>query len=124
MSRNVYVFNAAPVGIYMTVNNGPNRVTVDASNDTSWAPGTPAGASLPVFTGTASGQPGEFHIGDNSVALTPTSGGGVANVSIHVPNSVNPRSDLQLYIFWATTESVSWMLLEDGQPINGTFAID
>ncbi|MGY9045682.1 hypothetical protein P775_00960 [Puniceibacterium antarcticum] len=119
----VYIFNAAPISLYMTVNNGPKRFTVAECDSTSWAPGVPAAADLPVFTGSASGAPGEFKVGVNSVEITPTSGGGQSSVSITIPTSVNPRDELQIYIFWASTTSVSWMLLSDGAPIQGSFVI-
>lgn len=120
---NVYVFNAGPTALYLNVNNGPDRTKVAASDVTSWAPGTPAADKLPEFTGGASVVPGKFNVGDNSVDLTLVTGGGTANTSIQIPSSVNPRNDLQLYVFWESTASVSWMLLSDGTPLGGSVGI-
>lgn len=120
--RTVYVFNAAPADLFMVVNNGPNRFTVPMCGD-DWAPGVPATADAPKFTGTAAGAPGEFKIGANTVGLTPKSGGGTSNTTITIPNTVNPRSDLQLYIFYKDTDSVSWTLLDNGMPVGGSVAL-
>lgn len=119
----VYIFNAAPAGVYMTVNNGPNRFVVTECDKTTWAPGSPPAADLPNFTGAATAPAGEFKVGVNSVDLAPVLGGSAQPTTITIPNSVNPRSTLQLYLFWETTASVSWMLLADGQPIGGNLVL-
>jgi hypothetical protein len=123
MSR-VFIFNAAPTACFMIVNNGSNRFTVPSCDaDTTWAPGVPATADMPDFTGADAGNPGEFKVGPNSVNITPVSGGGSFTTTIQIPTTINPRSTLQLYIFWETTGTVSWTLLSDGQPVAGTTAM-
>lgn len=121
---NVYVFNAGPTALYMNVNNGPDRVTVAAADTNSWLPGTPPDGKLPQFTGGATREAGKFYVGNNSVDLTLLTDGSTANTTISISDSVNPRNDLQLYVFWESISSVSWMLLHDGMPAGGSVGIN
>lgn len=122
MTSKVYIFNAAPSDCYMTVNVGPKRFTVPKCDPTTWAPGAPAAADMPDFTHSAAGAPGEFKVGTNSVDITPVGSSSTFKTTITVPNTVRPLSTLQVYVFWETTGSVSWVLLADGEPIGGSLA--
>jgi hypothetical protein len=118
--RKVYVFNTGPVDLTLRVNVG-NLIRVPGANDTTWVPGAPEKANLPDFTGGASHNPGQFFVGSNSVNISLDSSGSTCTVPIVIPPSVGARNELQLYMFWKSTESVSWNLLEDGSPLADGF---
>lgn len=122
MASSVYVFNGAPVSMSMNINNGDTLLQVSAADKSSgWTPGTPD--NNPSFSGNSNPPKGEFGYGANYCTITPATGGGAVTVTVNVPGSVNPASDLQLYLFYKDTTHSTWVLLADGVPVSGNISL-
>lgn len=118
MASVINIFNAASVPINVIVNNG-TQFTVPKCDGTTWAPGVPT--TNPPFTGNLP-APGQFGYGTNSCAITPSTGEGTATASVNVPQSINPADAIQLYLFYQSTNVVSWMLLDNGRAVAGNLS--
>lgn len=109
----VSVFNANTQSVQVVVNNGAS-FTIDGASGPNYTPQLPTKGG-PSFT---LGGPAQntFGIGQNQVQITPTNSIISNSFTMTLPASINYVS-LQLYIFFATVNSVSWVLLQNGQII-------
>jgi hypothetical protein len=113
---NVYVFNATATQIYLTVNNGPDRLPIfPAATVSTWLPGT---LRVPLQL-CAFPEPSLFGIGENNAAITPASSGQIVNTPIVIPTSVGKGDALQLYFATKSTQENVWFMLCNGKPIAG-----
>ncbi|HYK02930.1 MAG TPA: hypothetical protein VE974_14310 [Thermoanaerobaculia bacterium] len=107
----VSVFNANNSAVNVIVNNGPSFQIAGISGPnyqaqlaTSGAPGFTPGAPLP----------NTFGVGTNQVSITPVNSIISNTFTMTLPSSVQYQS-LQLYVFFANINQVSWVLLQNGQ---------
>lgn len=110
----VFVFNATATQIRINVNNAPDNLLIFAAATAfNWLPG----AARPPLSLCALPAPGVFGLGQNQVAITPVTGGGLVNTVIDVPASVSRGDTLQIYLASESTNRAMWMMLCNGQPI-------
>jgi hypothetical protein len=125
----VALFNASSQAITITVNQG-SQVPVPATGPSlAWQPQTQASGTGPTYS---TGYPAPNVLGSlltNQVQAfvggSPIGGG---PFSFSLPNNY-PVTSVQLYLFFATVQSASWLVLTDGkicaqQMVSGPAATD
>lgn len=118
----VYVFNAADTAINFVINNGSQVQIAASAGPGSWTPGTaPTGTPIQMNYGLPAA--GILGYGPNNCTLTPATSGGEAPVTITVPKSILPPSQVQLYLFYADADHVTWVLLDQGLPVSGSLSL-
>lgn len=115
MAVTVSVFNANTLGVVLQVNNGP-QVQIEAAVGPTFAPASPTANGPTWDPAVPSGN--VFAPGDNSLLITPNGVVTPYALTANLPSHVNWTS-LQFYIFWNTSAEVSWMALNNGQPVSG-----
>jgi hypothetical protein len=121
---NVYIFNAMNVAINVIFNSG-SPVTINGTSDSAqWVPVSPTSANEPVFVNSQNPSPGQIGLGDNTMTVYPTSLSPrqAKQVTVSIPTNIQINS-LQFYVFWSSANAVSWVLLQQGQPIGGTLQL-
>jgi hypothetical protein len=115
MAVSVAIFNASSQTITVTVNNGA-QVTVNGTGAAqSWQPQTQASGAGPTYSPSYP-QPGVVgNHGTNQVTAyvngVPVGGG---PFSFSLPTNY-PVGSVQLYLFFQTVQSASWLVLTDGK---------
>jgi hypothetical protein len=115
----VVFFNANPLAVTVAVNGATAPFGINGtSSSISWRPQSPF--SNPV-TFSASGPPAANVLvpGSNSIAITPK---GVTNpytFTVYLPPTFQWNS-IELYIYFNSYATVSWIVLNDGQFVAGT----
>ena len=119
MATTVNIFNANNLPINLNVNNASSTVQIAAAAGPNWTPAVPT--TNPTFN---PGPPtsGNLGIGVNNVQITPQGSTSPFVAPINLPGSVN-WSSIQIYIFFQSYTSCSWIVLNAGQQIaQGTVA--
>jgi hypothetical protein len=106
----VTIFNANPLAVQMTVNNGPQFAIAGAT--AAWVPQSPT-TGAPTWSNVAPGQ-NVFSPGPNSVNITPTGALKPYVTTVNLPDDIQWDS-LQLYIYFNGYKEVSWVVLNGGQ---------
>jgi len=119
---NVYLFNSMNVAVNFTFNNGAPTLVNGTSESASWVPVSPA--TEPTFVNNTNPAAGQIGLGVNQMVVYPTSLPPAQAIMTHVtiPTTMQINS-LQFYVFWASANSVSWALLNQGQPIGGNLSL-
>jgi hypothetical protein len=117
MGVTVNIFNANTLSINVNVNNSAHTFQVPAANPLTWMPGVPA--KNPLFT---PGPPiaGYIGIGTNAVVLTPEGATSPFVAHITLSEVVN-WSAIQIYVFFKSYTTCSWMVLNAGEEISQAF---
>jgi hypothetical protein len=119
---NVYVFNAMNVAINVSFNNGAPTTINGTSDSAQWVPVSPG--TEPVFVNNSNPAAGQIGLGTNLMTVYPTSlpPSQAKQVTVNIPSNIQINS-LQFYVFWSSANAVSWVLLQQGQPIGGTLQL-
>jgi hypothetical protein len=121
MAIPVNIFNANNQPININVNNGTSIIQVAAAAGPNWTPAVPT--TNPTFN-PGPATPGNLGIGANSVQITPQGSTSTFVAPINLSGSVNWNS-LQIYIFFQSFSSCSWITLNAGQQVGqGTVTSD
>jgi hypothetical protein len=117
----VYLFNASSNLIYIYTNGAAPNQAISAPGTSPtllWVPQSPA--TQPTFTNTP--QAGTFGWGNNTVTVQ-VAGGTISQAfTISIPqNTQLPMFSVEIYLFYQSVNSVSWMVLGDGTPVSGTY---
>ena len=110
----ITIFNANPLNIMMTVNNGSQFMIAGASPP-NWSPATLA-VGGPSWS-YAEAAPNVLAPGMNTLTVSPVGGAQPFVTTVMLPQNVQWNS-LQLYIFFSYGQ-LSWIVLNDGQFVNG-----
>lgn len=116
MAVTVNMFNANVLPINVNVNNSVNTFPIAAAASPSWLPGVPA--TNPAFS-PGPPTPGILGIGTNSVILTPQEATSPFIAKIVLSSSVN-WSSIQIYVFFESYDSCSWLVLNAGWKVSLT----
>ncbi len=111
MSVPVQVFNASSLAISVTVNQGTPFAVAATGASSNWAPSVPTSGG-PTWT---PGYPSPNVLGQNAPNTISASVNGTvigSPLTFTLPSS--QFTSVQLYIFFATMSSVTWMVLVDG----------
>ena len=106
----VSIFNANTLPINVMVNNGQSFQIAGVTAPT-YAPQLPQSGG-PSFSFGAPAQ-NTFGVGTNQVQITPQNSIVSNSFTMTLPASINYQS-LQLYVFFANVNNVSWVLLQNG----------
>ena len=112
----VNVYNANTLSMMIGV-NAPPSVWIGGTNaGLGWRPQV----MLNTFTlnPSAAASPGVLAIGANTLALTPQGSPVPNQTQLSLPGSIQ-WSSVQLYIYFATTDTASWIILNQGQYVTG-----
>jgi hypothetical protein len=110
----VQVFNASALAITVTVNQGASFSVAATGASTSWVPSTPTSGG-PTWT---AGYPSQNVLGQNATNTISASVSGTvigSALTFTLPNS--QFTSIQLYVFFATMSSATWMVLVDGSVV-------
>lgn len=114
MAVSVQVFNASALGISVVVNQGTLFTVAATSSSASWVPSTPTSGG-PTWT---PGYPSPNVLGQNAPNTISASVSGTtlgSPLTFSLPNS--QFTSVQLYVFFATMSSATWMVLVDGSVV-------
>lgn len=122
----VTVFNAGPTGISITA-NGDKRIPVEGASQ-DWQPGTYPRSSNDglMFSGNENRNDGVLGETTNNMRIiVDGSSGDEMTFTVGLPSdgSIRARDQLQLYVFWNSQNQVSWVFLDEGQPVAGAVSI-
>ena len=110
----VNMFNSNYLPVNVNVNNAPATFAITAAAPPNWTPGVPA--TNPTCN-PGPPTPGNFGIGMNNVVLTPQ--GSTSPFVAHI--SLDPAvqwMSIQIYIFFQSFNSCSFVVLNNGQMIS------
>ena len=121
-SADIYVYNGSSLNYTIMVNNGP-QVTVDGTSQSAkWAPVAATNPFTLDLTGSSS--PGKFNLGTNQIAVQPEGTKDIIPFGIDIPDEGGVVwQGGALYIYFASYESVSWVLTRNGYIIAGNVTI-
>jgi hypothetical protein len=121
MSANptITIFNANPLAVQISVNNGP-QFSVAAAAATTWIPSSPTSGG-PTWSNSAPGQ-NVISPGDNYLSITPTGKIQPFTTTVSIPGTFQWDS-LQLYIYFNSYSDVSWIVLNGGQFVTGNLKL-
>jgi hypothetical protein len=114
MATSVNLFNANNLPINVNVNNASSTFQIAAAAGPNWTPQTPT--TNPTFN-PGPPTPGNLGIGTNNVQITPQGSTSPFVAPINLPGTVN-WSSIQIYIFFQSYASCSWVVLNAGQQIS------
>jgi hypothetical protein len=113
MAVPVSVFNANTLPVNVIVNNG-TQFTIGGAAGPSFTPVLPTSGG-PTYDNNPP-APNKLGPGTNSFSATPQ--GSIVPVVFALPIPTNQQIiSLQVYVFWQGSNSVSWVLLNNGQLI-------
>jgi len=115
MSATVTIFNANPLGVQISVNNGP-QFSVPGANAPGWAPASPAQGG-PGWSNT-SPAPNVMAPGENYLTITPAGMSRPFTTVIGLARNTQWTS-LQIYVFFNGYSDLSWIVLNNGQFVTG-----
>jgi hypothetical protein len=115
MAVPVAIFNASSQTIAVTVNNG-SQTSVNGTGATqNWVPQTQAAGTGPTYSPGYPAPNVVGNLGQNQITAfvngVPVGGG---PFFFSLPSNY-PVGSVQLYLFFATVQSASWMILTDGK---------
>jgi hypothetical protein len=109
----VNIFNANNLPINLNINNGSSMTQIAAAAGPNWTPAVPT--TNPSFN-QGPPTPGNLGIGINNVQITPQGSTSPFVAPVNLPSNVN-WSSIQIYIFFMSYSSCSWIVLNAGQVI-------
>ena len=111
----VTLFNAQSEQLQVSINGGQQIIIPGTGPSLNWNPQQPS-ANFPSFAyGTP--QPNVFGTdGPNQVQVSIQGSNNSYQFSFNIPPSP-PVSSLQLYFFWGSNSTVTWIMLNSGIPI-------
>lgn len=116
IAPDVSLFSCNSLALKFSVNNGTEIVFPATSANLGWAPTSP-----PTKPGwSAQPSPGNLAPGPNAFVVTPVAVNQPYQFVATLPNSVNWTS-VQLYFYWNTSVAVSWLALNNGQAVSGSY---
>lgn len=114
MAVPVSIFNASSESITVTVNQGSQVPVPGTGGAQNWQPQTQASGSGPGYSSGNAAPNVIGNLGTNTVQAfvngSPIGGGPFV---FSLPSNY-PVGSVQLYVFFATVQSVSWLILTDG----------
>ncbi len=110
----VQIFNANTLNISVSVNNGTQVQISGTGPSLNWASQQATNSPWRYTPGYP--QPDVFGSGPNQVLLSVPGAISGQNLTITLPGHV-PIFALQLYIFFATTQTITWVALNSGTVI-------
>jgi hypothetical protein len=117
MGALVVLYNASTLAISITANQGQQIPVPPTSGNLNWAPQRQDPKLGPTY---ASGYPAPNVIGNAGVNSLQAQLLGVpiggAPFQFSIPTG-DPVGSIQIYLFFASIQSCSWMALVDGKPI-------
>jgi len=119
MATPISIFNPNNLPIDIIVNNGSSQLQVLAAAGPNWTPPTPT--TNPTFN-YGPPAPGNLGIGSNLIQIMPQGSTSPFVIAINLPGTVN-WSSIQIYIFFQTYSSCSWIVLNAGQQISQGTAV-
>lgn len=114
MAVSVQVFNASALPLTITVNQGTSFSVAATGASNNWAPSTPTSGG-PTWT---AGFPSHNVLGqgaDNTISASVTGTVIGSALTFRLPDT--QFTSIQLYIFFATMSSATWMVLVDGSVV-------
>ena len=118
----VYLYNSTNQKVQFIVNQG-DPIAIPAAAAPAYAPATPT-SDEPQLVESTFDQPGMFFLGMNYCSINMSSGHGGANIQIDLTNlDVTEINSAQLYIFFKTITSPSWMFLINGKSVTGSLSL-
>ena len=112
----VTAFNANLLSLQVSINNGDNWPIGKASSSLGWQPGMAIGKVQLNPVGPA--QANVLTVGANSVAITPQGVTEPYQTTLYVPKNMQ-WINAQLYFYFDTYRSASWILLNQGAYASG-----
>lgn len=114
MAVPVAIFNASTQTITVTVNQGPQITVNGTAAAQSWQPQTQASGQGPTYSPGYPAPNVVGNLGSNQVTAAVNGvpiGGGPFTFSLP---TTYPVGSVQLYLFFKTVQSASWLVLTDG----------
>ncbi len=115
MSVSVAIFNASTQAISVSVNLGPQIPLGQSGPDVDWAP-APQTPGLPTYQ---PGNPAPNVLGNLGANIMQAYLGNVpiggTPFQFSIPSGTTIGS-IQIYLFFETVQTASWLALEDGKP--------
>ena len=113
----VILFNANTLGVTIGVNGASSTVWIGpATPQLGWQPQSNGTAVQMTLSGSAA--PNVLAVGTNSLAITPAKSPQPRTVTVNLPGSIQWIA-VQLYVFFDSTTSTSWAILNQGQFVTG-----
>jgi hypothetical protein len=119
-SPTITIFNANPLAVQITVNNGP-QFSVAAAGGPLWVPTSPAVNTGPTWSDTTAAQ-NVLAPGSNYLQITPTGETVPYGIALNLPKNFQWIS-LQLYVYFNSYSDVSWIVLNNGQYVTGNLSL-
>jgi hypothetical protein len=115
MAIPVAIFNASSQKIAVTVNNGSQTSVSGTGPSQNWVPQTQASGTGPTYSPGYPAPNVVGNLGQNQVTAfvdgVPVGGG---PFYFSLPNGY-PVGSVQMYLFFASVQSASWLILTDGK---------
>jgi hypothetical protein len=115
----VTIFNANPLAVIMSVNNG-DQFFFPGAQGPAWSPTIPTSGG-PTWSNTTP-APNVLAPGPNSLMITPQGAVAPYQTTVNLPANFQ-WSSIQLYIFFNNYSDVSWMVLNEGQFVTGNLQL-
>jgi hypothetical protein len=116
----VTLFNANPLSVTIGINSPAKPLWLGGTNASlEWEPQVLANTVQLNPSGSAA--PNVLAIGNNSAVITPYGALTPFQITLNVSGAQQWMS-VQIYLFFDTTKSVSWILLNAGQLVGGSVA--
>ncbi|EJL23501.1 hypothetical protein PMI01_04812 [Caulobacter sp. AP07] len=114
-SPTVTIFNANPIGIQVSVNNGPQFAVAGASPP-NWNPQTST-SDGPTWSYNRAAQ-NVLAPGVNRLTITPSGAAQPSVLTVALPGTFQ-WSSMQLHIFFDSYGNAGWIALDDGRYVIG-----
>jgi hypothetical protein len=109
----VTLFNANPLGVTVVINGGASNWIGGTNRALRWRPQTFTGLTM----NPGDPAPGVLGIGQNTLSITPQGALQPASAPVSLPDAF--WSSVQLYVFYDTTSTASWLILNGGEYVLG-----
>ena len=116
MAVGVTLFNASTLVVSLTVNGGPQIPVPPTGASQNWSPQRQNPTNGPTY---APGNPAPNVIGNSAANAIQAYISGVPVQAGHFPFSIPTEtlfSSIQIYVFFLSVQSCSWIALIDGKP--------
>jgi hypothetical protein len=118
-SPTVTIFNANPLAVQVSVNNGP-QFAIEGASPPNWAPQAP-GSGGPTYSNTTRAQ-NVIAPGANSLTLIQIGAPDPFTATLNLPKNLQWNS-LQIYLFFNSYGDLSWTILNEGQFVTGNLQL-
>lgn len=116
----VSIFNASALAAAIQVNQAPQPVRIGGTNGAiGWTPQRALGNQVGLDPSGAPG-PNVLAIGPNNVVIAPQGSVAPSSFTLVIPGKMQWTA-LQLYIFFDTMQTVSWMVLNNGSYVTSGY---